>query len=495
MNVHKFLEHHGVTANPFAEEDAQSDPVFKEHCIATTFHPAWDKIFGEPAEPATAIVFGEKGSGKTALRLQIARSLAAYNQTHPQQQVFVVEYDDFNPFLDRYYGRLPLYARASAPLKHWKLWDHMDAILALAVTELVDLALGGERPGRRTHTNQGPLELARLGRYQARDLLLLAACYDQSTDEPLRDRWRRLARKLRYKTWRSHWATALGTLVSLTVPAVVALAGQWQWLASPWPYVFVLAGWLPWLVRMLRRQWQAMRIAKRLRAVNREANTLRQLLSRFTADELAGQPLPLVDRSDDRFALLVKLQSILQTLGYAGLVVLVDRIDEPHLVKGSPSRMRDLLWPLLDNKFLKHPGLGLKLLLPIELLYLIEREGPEFHETARLDKQNVIRSLAWTGETLYDVANARLAACAADGRTPRLRDFFQPAVSDNRLLDVLRQLRVPRHMFKLLYRVFARHCSQHSDERPVWQVASETLEAELAVYQREQEALERAPRA
>jgi hypothetical protein len=93
------------------------------------------------------------------------------------------------------------------------------------------------------------------------------------------------------------------------------------------------------------------------------------------------------------------------------------------------------------------------------------------------------------------VANARLAACAADGRSPKLRDFFQPAVSEARLLDALRQLRVPRHMFKLLYRVFARHCSQHSDEHPVWQIPSETFEAELAVYQREQEAFDRAVRA
>lgn len=493
MNVQRFLQHHGVVANPFAEEDAQSDPVFKEHCIATTFHPAWDKIFGEPAEPATAIVFGEKGSGKTALRLQIARSLAAYNQSHPLQRVFVVEYDDFNPFLDRYVSRIPAYARSSSPLKHWKLWDHMDAILALAVTELVDLCLGAER-GRRHHPQQGPLELAKLGRYQARDLLLLAACYDQSTDEPVRERWRRLARKLRFSTWRSRWAAALGIAVSLAVPAVIAALGQWSWLASPWPYLFVLAGWLPWLVRLVRYQWRAMRVARRLRVVNRDANTVRQLLGRFTADELSGQPLPMMERSDDRFALLAKLQAILESLGYAGLVVIVDRIDEPHLIKGSPSRMRELLWPLLDNKFLKHPGVGFKLLLPMELLYLIEREGPEFQETARLDKQNVIRSLAWTGETLYDVANARLAACAADGRSPRLRDFFQPAVSESRLLDALRQLRVPRHMFKLLYRVFARHCSQHSDEHPVWQIASETFEAELAVYQREQEALDRAPR-
>ena len=102
MKIQQFLDHHGIEANPFAEEDAQTDPVFKEHCIASMYHPVWDKIYGDPAEPATSVVFGEKGSGKTALRLQIARHLADYNRTHPQQRLFVIGYDDFNPFLDRF---------------------------------------------------------------------------------------------------------------------------------------------------------------------------------------------------------------------------------------------------------------------------------------------------------------------------------------------------------------------------------------------------------
>ena len=78
MRTQQFLEHHGVASNPFAEEDAQTDPVFKEHCIDSTYHPTWDKIYGDPAEPATSLVFGEKGSGKTALR---GRSCAIWPPT------------------------------------------------------------------------------------------------------------------------------------------------------------------------------------------------------------------------------------------------------------------------------------------------------------------------------------------------------------------------------------------------------------------------------
>jgi hypothetical protein len=47
--------------------------------------------------------------------------------------------------------------------------------------------------------------------------MLLAACYDQSTAENRFQRWRRLRRKLRFRTWRSKWDLALGVLVTVAV--------------------------------------------------------------------------------------------------------------------------------------------------------------------------------------------------------------------------------------------------------------------------------------
>jgi hypothetical protein len=225
--------------------------------------------------------------------------------------------------------------------------------------------------------------------------------------------------------------------------------------------------------------------------VNHEANPLRQVLMNFSADELAGQPLPNKERTDDRFELLAKFQGVLKTLGYSGIIVLVDRVDEPHLVNGSPDQMKALLWPMLDNKFLKHPGIGFKLLLPIELSYYIDREDRDFYQRARLDKQNMVPSLLWTGEALYDVANARLQACAANGSHPSLRDLFAESVGERRLIDALRTLRVPRHLFKFLYRVFVSHANAHTDENPSWRISPETFESVLALYLRDQEAFDR----
>jgi hypothetical protein len=489
MKLQRFLEHHGIGRNPFADEDAQTDPIFKEHCIDSAYHPGWDKIYGDPAEPATSIVFGEKGSGKTALRLQIARHLHDYNRKHADRRVFVVHYDDFNPFLDRFRERVWGSRAPEQVLAQWMLWDHMDAILALGTTQLVDLVL---HPATGAGRDDGPApDVSRLTRHQARDLLLLAACYDQSSAEPYRRRWHQLRRALRFRTWRTWWAVLIGAATTAAVVGLIVGLPRWDWLTTIWPYVAVAVGWLPWLGRFLSRQWTARRIVRNVRVVNRDAGLLRKVLLNLTKDELSGQPLPSKQRTDDRFEMLNKLQAVLQSLGYSGTVVLVDRVDEPHLLNGSPDKMKALIWPMLDNKFLKHPGIGFKLLLPIEMSYFIERESREFYQRSRLDKQNVVPSLEWTGEALYDVANARMRACAVGGKTPVLRELFDESVDERRLIDGIRSLRVPRHLFKFLYRLFTAHCHAHTDEAPVWRIPSATFESNLAVYRREQDAFDR----
>lgn len=494
MKIQQLLEHHGIAANPFADEDAQTDLVFKGHCIRSTFHPTWDKIYGDPSEPATSVVFGEKGSGKTALRLQIARHLADYNADHPERQVFVVLYDDFNPFLDRFRERFSgRRRRVERMLQQWRLWDHMDAVLSLAVTQLVDRILEVKQ-ARHPAARDEPLDSRALDASQVRDVLLLAACYDQSTAENPEGRWHHLRRKLGFSTWRSKWDWAVGIVVTL---AVVGL-GWRLWARLPqWPYWLYLltagfaAGWAPRVWRLLKWYGKARRIVRHTRVLNHSTNLLRRVLISFTGGQIVGQPLPDQQRTDDRYELLAKLQGVLRSLKFEGIQVLVDRVDEPYLINGSTELMRALVWPVLDNKLLKHPGLGLKLLLPIELERLIDREDRDFHQRARLDKQNLIRSLQWTGQSLYDVANARIKACAAEGSSPVLSDLFDDSIDERRLMDSFSALRVPRHLFKFMYRLFTTHCNAHSDESPLWRISTETFEPVLALYKRDQEAFER----
>ena len=180
MNIQQFLAHHSLIANPFVEEDAQTDQVFKEYCLRETFHPAWEKIYGNPVDPSTSIVFGEKGSGKTAIRLQMFEHLLLHNSEHPSNRVFVVEYVDFNPFLDHFWETLP--SRRRKPdrlLSEWKLWDHADAILSLGVTQLVDRILG---QSSATADESFHVDLKSLDHHQARDLFT-ACCLLRPFDE------------------------------------------------------------------------------------------------------------------------------------------------------------------------------------------------------------------------------------------------------------------------------------------------------------------------
>ncbi len=499
MNIQSFLEHHGILRNPFAEEDAQTDPVFKDHCISSAYHPVWDKVYGDPSEPSTAIVFGPKGSGKTAMRLQIDRHLTRYNQEHPSRRVFISRYDDFNPFLDHFCERMGLF-RSKKPekvLDAWRLWDHMDSILCLGVTDLVDQTLASEADVER-HDAIGrqaqridKASLARLDRTAARDFLLLACCYDQSTASTFDGRWRQLRRSLGYRNWVAYVDFVVMILWFIAMLALTL----WLWnqgtigdttalILGP---LLVLPGILPFWIRWARCHLAALGIHRHLRVGKRELGPIRRVLLRIPPRELASQPLPRYDRTDDRYELFNKFQGLLERLGFAGTVVLMDRVDEPHMTGGHPELMRRFVWPLLDNKLLKHPGLGFKLMLPKELYRDVEREGREFHERSRLDKQNVIPSFQWSGESLYDLTNARMTACTAEGKKIEPKDLFVDAVSYQRLLTVFQSLRVPRHLFRFLYRVLAEHCNHYTDAQPKFQIDSETFESVYAVYSREVE--------
>nr|MDQ3331647.1 ATP-binding protein [Planctomycetota bacterium] len=330
MKTQQFLEHHGIRENPFGQEDAQSDHVFKQHCLSGTHHPSWDKIAGNPGEPSTSVVFGEKGSGKTALRLQIVRDVEEHNRTHPDRKVFIVEYDDFNPFLDSFRERL--FGRKKNPeraLRHWRLWDHMDAILSLAVTRLVRGILDANSQ-RADAVQINAEDLQKLDRNQKRDLLILAAYYDHSYDQPRYSRWNDLRKKVGFSTWLSDWDWYVGLLVTLLT---IGVTGWYAWTEETvsleifgrwWFWLILVIGWLPWLFRQTGLLLKAWGVKRQIRVFDHLPNTLRKVLSRFSRTDIAGQPTPNKDRSDDRYEMILKLQGVLKRLGYANMLVLVD---------------------------------------------------------------------------------------------------------------------------------------------------------------------------
>ena len=178
------------------------------------------------------------------------------------------------------------------------------------------------------------------------------------------------------------------------------------------------------------------------------------------------------------YAHTARLKRLLRLMGYTGLIVIIDRVDEPTAVNGNVEAMRAIIWPLLHNKFLQQDGLGLKLLLPAELRHEVLRESSTFFQEARLDKQNFIERLTWTGAALYDMCNARLNACRQPGADPvSLTDLFEPEVTRQDLVDSLDQMRQPRDAFKLIYQCLQEHCSNVTIDQERWRIPRLILES------------------
>ncbi len=297
---------------------------------------------------------------------------------------------------------------------------------------------------------------------------------------------------MRFPTWKTWWDRLLGVAVTaLTIGLVLWLGSDgWRSLLNWWVPLILFVGWLPFLWHQFRLLLISWRIQRQIRIFDHQIPALRKILGRFERAELLGQPLPTRTRTDDRYELLMKLQSVLGSLGFSSIVVLMDRVDEPHLVNGSAERIRDLVWPMFDNKFLKHPGIAFKLLLPEAVVGYLNREEKEFYERSRLDKQNLIPSLNWTGQGLYDVANDRIRVCArlAEGKPPGIQDLFDPSISQQELIAIFDRLRAPRHLFKFLYRLLVDHCSKYTEDAPQWKINRETLHATLAVFLKDLEA-------
>jgi hypothetical protein len=506
MNLSAFFEHWKIVENPFKGEEARLDPVFLKveggaapagaapgtAAVAssgvgkTTHHSDFEKIAGDFAKPATAIVFGEKGSGKTAIRLQLTDRVALFNEQNPAARCLLVSYDDLNPVLDRFNERVGSERKPNIneTLAKIRLTDHIDAILCVVVPRLVDSVLK-ERP------DQTPLDLGPEPRKALRacepgvrhDLLALQAVYDRP--ERAEELTRKLRRVLRLSLPTSYFVWTILAYLGWTLPVGLA---AWVWWHDQLKLEFTPGNVLLWtilssaalylLVLAKRSGFDRLnairlghRVRKQVRISPRSDVSFGRSLRQLDPSLVDSSVLPMTPSDETRYALLERLRRVLKIFSYASLVVVIDRIDEPTLISGDPERMRSVVWPMLNNKFLQAPGLGVKMLLPMELRHALFRESAAFFQEARLDKQNMIERLAWTGPMLYDLCSARLQACRAPGAgSLALLDLFAEDVTKQDLVDALDQMQQPRDAFKMLYQCFTEHCSNVTQDQAQWRI-------------------------
>ncbi len=496
MNLTQFLEHWKIAENPFRAEEARNDDVFARLCAVSAeavagnrpsmlpglVHSDFEKILGQLSRPSSAVVFGEKGSGKTAIRLQIEASIDAHNRAHPEARVLLVPYDDLNAKLDALVessGKSPLEAFRSI-----RLVDHLDAILSISVTRLTDAALRqGESPDLLGA--DAPKAFRKLDQSLKRDLLLLQAAYD--ADERADQRTRKLVRLLRIPKPTSRRVLNLLAFTGWLLPAIVLTAyltmgdklGDMVWA---WAFAAAMGLWG--LVLLKRFGWDrlavarsARRISRQARLVDRDEESLARSLAHLDPHDRRPSILPMTDSDEPRYTMLARLRRVLKTQDYVGIIVVVDRVDEPTLISGDPEKMRAVIWPMFNNKFMQQEGIGIKMLLPLDLRYALFKESSAFFQEARLDKQGLIERLVWTGPMLYDLCTARLNACRpADAERLSLLDLFGDDVTRQDLVDALDQMHQPRDAFKLVYRCLTEHCANVSVEQNAFRVPRAVLD-------------------
>ncbi|MCC5849310.1 MAG: hypothetical protein JJU29_14585 [Verrucomicrobia bacterium] len=479
MKIETFFNHWKLRENPFTAEEARDDDVYARIMSDGVAHPEFEKIFGRPERPSTSVVFGEKGSGKTALRLLMEQRLKEYNDKNPRKKTWIVRYDEWNHMVDRAVGA----ENADDPenFKRIRLEDHIDKLISMVVTELIDAA---SRPKSSKVAKELGKNLRKMPRQHRLDLAYLAVLYDQPSLSTRNERWQKISKILHVNqlVTPSFLLYLFGGGAMVTFLSLVDVLQ----LQAGMPYTLITAilgggatfvGGYFGLGQFMKNRKRRKMIQSELKVVDHPTSTLTKQLGNLKASELDALPLPTPGDQDCRYELLGRLQRILKGLDFMSLTVLVDRVDEPSLVNGDAKKMRNLIWPLFSHKMLQHDGMGIKMLLPIELGYELKREDGDFFSRARLDKGNLIERLEWTGVNLYDICNQRVQAVCDDAENPTLlKDLFEERVSVQDLVDSLDQMKQPRDAFKFLYEVIIQHCKGSTDADPEFLIPKLTLD-------------------
>lgn len=485
--------HWGLREEPFVHEDADKDPVLAR-LNATAVHSSFDRLFGDPAAPVPGVVFGEKGSGKSGLRRTMKRRLVAYNESHPKEKAFIVEYIDFDPFLEalRRHLNIPGGTKKTSAklLEVLTRSDHLDAILSLAVTRLVGEVI------------QNASEVRKLDRKRRRDLVTLAHLYYRSDEQTRGEAMATLQKSLGWFSGRPMMLQVARTV--LTVIGVLLLLlphlgvfgvifdrfEGWQVRFPGLCHLLggILAGgtWLWTLATSLMLHGRARRTTQAIRVVQGAARPLAKFLATLPPTARAEIALPQGGEEESRFLMLKRLLGVLREADYASLYVLVDRVDESTFLEGRAETMQAFIEPLLEHKLLQFEGLGLKMFLPIELSRLTVHASNDELKRMRLDKANTVQELIWSGQELLAIANQRLAAATHGEKTPKLPEFFAPEVSESDLREALHTLGTPRLCFGFLGAVFSEHARDLPEtmeaEDPRWRISSRLFDIQRSAW-------------
>ncbi len=441
MRIEEFLTRHGLKVNPFANaEEAQGDEVLIKLIQSSGCqfgHPQWPKFYGDPPGNQTSVVFGLKGSGKTAMRLSLNAAIEAHNSENPENQVLLVHYTEFNGYLDRwktdvekklkkektFWDRVFGRPQKKASLLHdWTLAHHIDAILAETTLHFEGMLANS------------PTNPKQWDEHQKYNLFLLAAIY-----LPLRSSdYHRTLDNLHSSMFvkKSKFKERLKNISTLGIST---------YNHRRHAHIF------------------ALRIGRMVQVLNHDLQDLREALCRIPLKYLRNQPLMDagldVNHEPSRYDMLQKLSDLAKAAGYARVVVAIDKVDEPTIMNGDYDEMFYFIRPLWSNKLLQTSGIQFKMLLPTQLHRNIRKADGNLLNTARLDKANMIHPFTWSGNHLYEMLCERAGACLTnEGEEFDIYSFFEPDVPRSELLEALETTKIPRYASKFMNKLLSEMC-------------------------------------
>lgn len=466
MFAQTWRQHWGMTSEPFMCEDADKD-VILQAMDKSAVHSGFDRVYGNPNEPAPGIIFGEKGSGKSALRLMMRRNIEEFNTQNPQKKIFLIEYTDFNQFIGNYRNTLLTRsdeaAEAKEVISRWKLADHLDCILSLGFTKLVDEVLSSGKTAKKLQHKHGV------------ELLLGTSLYYHSESNTTLDAIKRLSRSYGFGSFRPYLKLIAALALTLfaicmiifpvILPVLIALIGNVDLSSGSWseyfltlqPQLFFGAGfglfvftWFWYVFTRASAFTSAKRTARGIKVVPKDAKITAKILLKLPPRERKDFILPSGNDEASRYDWLQRFITLINQFGYNGIYVVVDRLDEPSMLSGRDELMRQFIEKMLDIKLLQYPHIGFKLFLPIELDSLHRNASPEQLKRMRLDKSNLIPEFKWSGQELYEIANQRLQACIEGESKVSLADLFGDDLDFQYVKETLNLLGTPRYAFGFL---------------------------------------------
>lgn len=464
MFAQTWRQYWGMNQEPFMCEDADKD-VILQSMDKSAVHSGFDRIYGNPNEPAPGIIFGEKGSGKSALRLMMRRNVEEFNEQNPEKKIFLIEYTDFNQFIGNYCNTLPNRSdeatEAKEVISKWKLSDHLDCILSLGYTKLVDQIIKSGKPSKK------------LQHKHAADLLIGTSMYYHSEENTTVDAVKRLSRFFGFGSLRPLMKLAVALSLSfisvfifmflfilmfITVYNIPLLSESIRNdLMVVNPNVYYLTGlgvfittWIWYFLSRSSSFTSARRAARGIKTVPKDPKITAKILLKLPSRERKDFILPKSNDEAARYDWLQRFITLINQFGYHGIYVVVDRLDEPSQLSGRDELMKQFIDKMLDIKFLQYPHIGIKLFLPIELDSLHRNASPEQLKRMRLDKSNLIPEFKWSGQELYEIANQRMQACIEGESNVSLADLFGDDLNFDYVKETLNMLGTPRYAFGFL---------------------------------------------